>query len=308
MSLQNSKIMPLSKAISRFVKPGRSIALGTSLEGLIPFAAGHEIIRQGIRDLTLIGPISDMLFDQLIGGGCVSKIRAAWVGNVSTGIAYHLRRAIEQGIPGPLEIENHSNFSIALSLHAGALDVPFLPARTLLGSDIIAGNPHFKVSRCPFTGETLLLVQAIRPDVAIVHVQRCDAFGNAHLWGNMGVTVDAAKASREVMVIAEEIVDSEVIRSDPGRTVIPGFIVSAVVEEPWGAHPSAVQGYYSHDDPVYVDYARETRTQEGSRQWFQKWVYGVTTRQEYLDLIPPNQFDQLKVKQSAPAAFTEFGY
>ncbi|MBA4393023.1 MAG: CoA transferase subunit A, partial [Desulfobacca sp.] len=150
--------------------------------------------------------------------------------------------------------------------------------------------------------------QAIRPDVAIVHVQRCDAIGNAHLWGNMGVTVDAAKASREVIVIAEEIVDSKVIRSDPNRTVIPGFIVSAVVEEPWGGHPSAVQGYYSHDDPVYVEYARETRTQEGSRQWFQKWVHGVTTRQDYLNLIPQNQLDHLKVKQSAPAAFTEFGY
>ncbi len=308
MSPPGSKILSLSKAISHFVKPGRSIALGTSLEGLIPFAAGHEIVRQGIRDLTLIGPISDLLFDQLIAGGCVSKIRAAWVGNVSTGIAYHFRRAVEQGIPQPLEVENHSNFSMALSLHAGALDVPFLPARTLLGSDIIEGNPHFKVSPCPFTGQTLLLVQAIRPDLAIIHVQRCDALGNAHLWGNMGVTVDAAKASREVMVIAEEIVDSEVIRSDPGRTVIPGFIVSAVVEEPWGAHPSAVHGYYSHDDPVYVDYGRETRTLEGSRQWFQKWVYGVKTRQEYLTLIDPNQLDRLRVKHSAPAAFTEFGY
>jgi len=308
MALKQSKIMSLSEAITRFVHSGRSIALCTSLEGLIPFAAGHEIIRQGIENLTLIGPISDVLFDQLIGGGCVSKIRVAWVGNVSTGIAYHFRRAFEQGIPKPLEIENHSNFSIALSLHAGALDVPFLPARSLLGSDIIAGNPHFKVSPCPFTGQTLLLVQAIRPDIAIVHVQRSDAFGNAHLWGNMGVSIDAAKASREVILITEEIVESEVIRSDPNRTVIPGFIVSAVVEEPWGAHPSAVHGYYGHDDPVYVNYARETKTIEGSRQWFQKWVYGVKNRQEYLTLIPESQLEHLKVKQSAPAAFTEFGY
>lgn len=308
MDPKSSKIMTLSEAVSRFVSSGRSIALGTSLEGLIPFAAGQEIIRQGFRDLTLIGPISDMLFDQLIGGGCVSKIRAAWVGNVSTGIAYHLRRAVEQGIPGPVEMENHSNFSIALGLHAGALDVPYLPARTLLGSDIIKGNPNFKISTCPFSGQTLLLVGAIRPDLAIIHVQRCDAFGNAHLWGNMGVSVEAAKASREVMVIAEEIVPSEVIRSDPNRTVIPGFIVSAVVEEPWGAHPSAVQGYYGHDDPVYVEYARETKTLEGSRRWFQKWVYGVKDRGEYLGLIPEKQLDSLKVKQSAPAVMTEYGY
>jgi glutaconate CoA-transferase subunit A len=308
MPPDHSKLLSLSEAISRFVKPGRSVALGTSLEGLIPFAAGHEIIRQKINGLTLIGPISDMLFDLLIGGGCVAKIRAAWVGNVSTGAAYHFRRAVEQGIPGPLEVENHSNFTLALSLHAGALEVPYLPARTLLGSDIIAGNPHFKTFPCPFTGQTLLLVQAIRPDVAILHVQRADAFGNAHLWGNIGVSVEAAKASREVILIAEEIVDSEVIRSDPNRTVIPGMIVSAVVEEPWGAHPSAVHGYYGHDDPVYVDYSRETKTLEDSREWFEKWVYGVKNRRDYLQLIPQDQLEQLKVKNSAPAAFTEFGY
>ena len=308
MSPRESKIMSLSEAVSRYVTPGKSISLGTSLEGLIPFAAGHEIIRQGIRDLTLIGPISDMLFDQLIGGGCVSRIRAAWVGNVSTGIGYHFRRAVEQGIPGPLAVEDHSNFSMALSLHAGALDVPFLPARTLLGSDIIKDNPHFKRSPCPFTGEPLLLVRAICPDLAIIHVQRCDPLGNAHLWGNMGVTVDAAKASRAVILITEELVDPEVIRSDPNRTVIPGFIVSAVVEEPWGAHPSAVQGYYGHDDPVYVNYALETKTQEGSRLWFQKWVYDVENRREYLKRFPPEQIENLKVKNSAPAAVTEFGY
>ncbi len=308
MSPKESKIMSLSEAVSRYVTPGKSISLGTSLEGLIPFAAGHEIIRQGIRDLTLIGPISDMLFDQLIGGGCVKRIRAAWVGNVSTGIGYHFRRAVEQGIPGPLAVEDHSNFSMALSLHAGALDVPFLPARTLLGSDIIKDNPHFRRAPCPFTGEPLLLVRAICPDLAIIHVQRCDPLGNAHLWGNMGVTVDAAKASRAVILITEELVDPEVIRSDPNRTVIPGFIVSAVVEEPWGAHPSAVQGYYGHDDPVYVNYALETKTREGSRLWFQKWVYGVKNRQEYLNLFPEEQLTRLRVQQSAPAATTEFGY
>ncbi len=300
--------MSLSEAVTRFVRPGKSIALGTSLEGLIPFAAGHEMIRQGIRDLTLIGPISDMLFDQLIGGGCVSRIRAAWVGNVSTGIGYHFRRAVEQGIPGPLAVEDHSNFSVALGLHAASLDVPFLPARTLMGSDIIKGNPNFKCAPCPFTGEPLLLVRAIRPDLAIIQVQRCDPLGNAHLWGNMGVSVDAAKASREVIIVTEEIVSPEVIRSDPNRTVIPGFIVSAVVEEPWGAHPSAVQGYYGHDDSFYVDYARDTKTQEGSRLWFQKWVYGVKSRREYLKLFSDDRLSRLRVKQSAPAAPTEFGY
>ena len=273
MSLREFKLMSLSKAISRLVAPGMSIALGTSLEGLIPFAAGHEIIRQGFRDLTLIGPISDMLFDQLIGGGCVSRIQAAWVGNVSTGIGYHLRRAVESGKPQPLEMEDHSNFTIALALQAAALGVPYLPARTLLGSDIIRNNPAFKVGPCPFTGDPLLQVRAIVPDLAVIHVQRADPQGNAHLWGNMGVSTAAAKAAKAVLVTAEEIVAPEVIRSDPNRTILPGFIVSAVVEEPWGAHPSAVQGYYGHDDPVYVEYARATRTEAGSRGWFQEWVY-----------------------------------
>ncbi|MBI5584569.1 MAG: CoA transferase subunit A [Deltaproteobacteria bacterium] len=298
----------MTEAVSRLIRPGTAIALGTSLEGMIPFAAGHEIIRQGIRDLTLIGPISDMLFDQLIGGGCVSGIRAAWVGNVSTGLGYHFRRAVERQDPNPLEVENHSNFTIALSLQAGALGVPFLPARTLLGSDIIQGNPHFRIQPCPFTGVPLLLVQAINPDLAVIHVQRADPSGNAHLWGNMGVSEAAAKASRAVLIVAEEIVAPEVIRSDPNRTVIPGFIVSAVVEEPWGAHPSAVQGYYGHDNAVYVDYSQETRTRERSREWFERWVYGVKNRQEYLEHLPPEHLEALRVQYPAPAAPADFGY
>jgi len=304
----DSKLMSLSDAVSKLATSGMSIALGTSLEGLIPFAAGHEMVRQGLRDLTLIGPISDMLFDQMIGGGCVSRIRAAWVGNVSTGIGYHLRRAVEQGRPQPLEMENHSNFTIALGLQAAALGVPYLPARTLLGSHIVRENPAFKVSSCPFTGDPLLLVRAIEPDLAIIHVQRADLQGNAHLWGNMGVSATAAKAAKEVLIITEEVVDPEVIRSDPNRTVIPGFIVSAVVEEPWGAHPSAVQGHYGHDDPVYVEYARATRTEEGSREWFQDWVYGVENRREYLERVPVDRLQALKVQHSTPAALTEFGY
>ncbi|HSO71031.1 MAG TPA: CoA-transferase [Thermodesulfobacteriota bacterium] len=308
MSLTESKLMSMPEAISRLVAPGMSIALGTSLEGMIPFAAGHELIRQNISNLTLIGPISDMLFDQMIGGGCVSRIQAAWVGNVSTGIGYHLRRAVELGRPQPLEMENHSNFTIALGLQAAALGVPYLPARTLLGSHIIRDNPAFKVGPCPFTADPLLLVRAMEPDLAIIHVQRADSQGNAHLWGNMGVSATAARAAKAVLIVTEEVVDPEVIRSDPNRTIIPGFIVSAVVEEPWGAHPSAVQGYYGHDDPVYVDYARATRTEAGSREWFQDWVYGVGNRREYLDRFSGDRLQALKVHHSALAAPTEFGY
>jgi glutaconate CoA-transferase subunit A len=308
MTAEQAKVLTMAAAVELLVRPGISVALGTSLEGLIPFAAGHEIIRQGIRDLTLVGPISDLLFDQMIGGGCVSRIRAAWVGNVSTGLGHHFRRAVERQEPAPLEVEDHSNFTMALSLEAGALGVPFLPSRTLLGSDIIRDNPHFRIQPCPFTGDPLLLVRAIRPDLAIVHVQRADSFGNAHLWGNMGVSEAAARAAKAVLVVAEEIVAPDVIRSDPNRTVIPGFIVSAVVEEPWGAHPSAVQGYYGHDDAVYEDYSRETRNGETSRAWFERWVYGVKNRREYLERIPSDRLQSLRVQHPAPAAPADFGY
>ncbi len=168
------------------------MAIGCALEPLIPFAAGHELIRQRRRDLTLIGPISDILFDQLIGAGCVARVVAAWAGNVSAGLGYAYRRAAEQGVPRPIEIRDHSNFSIALALHAAALGAPFIPAHTLLGSDIVEGNPDLIVAPSPLDGAPLLLVRALAPDVTVVHVQRADAEGNAHAWGNMGVCQEAS--------------------------------------------------------------------------------------------------------------------
>src|SRR5262245_10335398 len=167
-----SKLLSMFDAIARFVRDGDSVAIGCALEPLIPFAAGHEIIRQRRRDLTLIGPISDILFDQLIGAGCVARVVAAWAGNVSAGLGHAYRRAAEHGIPRPIEIRDHSNFSIALALHAAAMGAPFIPARSLLGSDIAAGNPDLVVTASPLDGTPLLLVRALIPDVAIINVQR----------------------------------------------------------------------------------------------------------------------------------------
>jgi glutaconate CoA-transferase subunit A len=302
------KLLTMAEAVSELVRDGMSIAMGTSLEGLIPFAAGHEIIRRKKKDLTLIGPISDILFDQMIGAGCVSRIRAAWVGNVSTGMGYHFQRAVEEGVPNQVTVEENSNFSVALGLHAQALGIPFMPTYTLLGSDISKDHPGMEPLRCPYTGDTLLAIRAIEPDLAILHAQRSDPEGNTHLWGNMGISVDAAKAAKQVLIVAEEVVEEAVIRSDPNRTVIPGFMVTAVVECPWGAHPSAVQGYYGHDDPYYVDYARETRSPEGSKGWYEKWVYGVRNRAQYLGLLGPERQVGLRVTHPAPAAVADFGY
>ena len=217
-----SKVQSLEAAIATHVRDGMSIALGCGLESLIPFAASHEMIRQRRKDLTLIGPISDIQFDQLIGAGCVRKIQASWVGNVAAGLGHNFRRAAEHGQPVALEIEEHSNFTIGLALQAAAMGLPFLPTRSIKGSDI-ANEPHFTRVHCPFTGEELIAVRAIRPDLAILHVQRADDQGNAHLWGNYGVIREAAMAAGRVILTCEELVDHELILSDPNRTLIPGF-------------------------------------------------------------------------------------
>src|SRR5258706_576164 len=188
------KLMSMRDAVARFVPDGASICMGTALEALIPFAAGHELIRQRRRDLTLIGPISDILFDQLIGAGCVRRVIAAWVGNVSAGLGYNYRRAVEQRIPAPLEVQDHSNLTIAFALQAAALGVPYLPTRSLLGTDLPRANPTFKEAADPWSGAPLLLVPAIAPDVAILHVQRADEEGHAHVWGTLGVARPAAAA------------------------------------------------------------------------------------------------------------------
>ncbi|HJS98443.1 MAG TPA: CoA-transferase [Terriglobales bacterium] len=293
-------------AIAAFVPDGASVALGLQMEQNIPFAAGHEIIRQKKRGLRLIGPISDIVFDQMIAGGCVSEIVAAWVGNVMMGSAYNFRRAAESGA---VKVFNMTNFSIALALQAGAMGVPFIPTRTAMGSDVPKGNHFFYGIFSPFEGkEPLLAVRAINPDVTIVHAQRADAEGNAHSWGSFGVMLEAVRAAKHVIVVTEEIVDSDVIASDPNRTVIPGFLVSAVVECPYGAHPSPVQGYYKRDDAFFREYHQQTKTPEESDAWLVRWVDGVSDCEQYVELLGGARVEALGVKQHAYAAAADYGY
>ncbi|HSK28387.1 MAG TPA: CoA-transferase, partial [Candidatus Limnocylindria bacterium] len=254
-----------------------------------------------------IGPISDMQFDQLIGAGCVKKIIASWVGNVAAGLAHNYRRAAEAGVPNGIEIEEHSNFTIGLGLQAAATGLPFLPTRTIKGSDLVK-NDHFKRVRCPFTGEELVAVRAVCPDVAILHVQRADADGNAHVWGNLGVMREAALAARKVILTCEEIVDHETILSDPNRTVIPGFVVSSVVYVPHGSHPSPAQGYARRDDEFYFDYHRATRTREGFEQWLQKWVLDTGDHQLFLQLLGDDRINNLKPQGNLFAPGVSFNY
>ena len=301
------KLRTLHEAIAAEVRDGMSIAMGCGLESLIPFAASHEIIRQHRKELTLIAPISDMQFDQLIGAGCVRKLIASWVGNVAAGLGHNYRRAAESAVPRPIEIEEHSNFSIGLGLQAAAAGVPFLPTRTARGSDFAAG-PQFSRIACPFTGEELLAVRAIQPDLAILHVQRADRNGNAHAWGNFGVMREAAFAARRVILTCEEIVDHEVILSDPNRTVIPGFLVSSVIHEPFGAHPSPTQGYARRDDEFYVEYHRRSRTREDFQRWLDKYVFGVADHRSFLNLLGAARIDKLKPRGELFAPAVSFNY
>jgi len=302
-----SKVAPLGEALRRHVPDGASVAMGTALECLIPFAAAHELIRQGRRDLTLVGPISDICFEHLIAAGCVRKVVAAWVGNVQHGAGYAFRRALEQGVPHSLEIEDHSNFSIALALEAAGQGVPYLPTRSLLGTDLLARNPRLRTAPCPFTGIPLVLVPALAPDVAILHVQRADPEGNCHAWGPTGISAAAGKAARTVIIVAEELVEPAVIRSDPNRTLLPGFRVTAVVHQPLGAHPSPVQGHYNRDHAMYADWHAHSTTAESAVAWLDEWVRDPGDHIGYVAKLGRGRLDRLRPRTRQLAAPVDYG-
>jgi glutaconate CoA-transferase subunit A len=292
----NRKLVPLDDALNQLVPDGASVAMGMALESLIPFAAGYSLIRLARRDLDLIGPISDLLFDLLIGAGCVRRVTAAWVGNVSAGLGHNYRRAVEHGAPHPIELEEHSNFSIGLALQAAAMGVPYLPTRTLVGSDLAIDHPRLKSA-----GEELYHVLSIEPDVAILHVQRADADGHAHCWGNLGLSREAGLAARRVILIAEEIVAPEVILSDPNRILLPPHRVSAVAHVPGGAHPSPVQGGYGRDHAFFAEYHAASRSREGFAEWLDEWVLNQPSHAHYIEKLG-SRFEQLKPKVERLAA------
>ena len=294
-----TKVMSMAQAVERFVPDGSTVAMGTALEAMIPFAAGHEMIRQRRRDLELVGPISDSLFDQLIGAGCVRRVTAAWVGNVSEGLGHCYRRASEQRIPVPLEVRDHSNFSISLALWAAAWNVPSLPTRTLLGSDILRTNPDLS------TGDGLVHAKAVRPDIAIVHVQRADEHGRAHAWGPLGITEEAGLAADRVVVSCEELVGPDVTLSDPNRILFPETKVVAVVHEPGGAHPSPVQGHFKRDHAAYRDYAEQSRSVEGFERWLRHQVLEVPDRASYMKGV---DLESIRITHHRPSVPADFGH
>lgn len=278
------KLASMRDAIAAHVHDGDTLVID-GFTHLICFAAGHEIIRQRRRDLVLCRLTPDLVYDQMIAAGCARKLVFSWAGNPGAGSLFAFRRAAEGKGP-PLELEEYSHFGMVARLSAGAAKLPFWPLRDYAGTDLPRVNPQIRTVTCPFTGESLAAVPALTPDVAIVHVQRADANGNAQVWGLLGTQKEAAFAAQRVIVVAEEIVSEDVIRADPNRTLIPGLIVHAVVHEPWGAHPSYAQGFYDRDNDFYVSWESIARDERGVHAWLDEWVYGVPDRTAYLERQP----------------------
>jgi glutaconate CoA-transferase, subunit A len=286
-----SKVMSLTEAISRFVHDG-DVVYAAGFTHLIPFAAGHEIIRQHKRDLTLARATPDLIYDQLVAAGCAKKIIFSYSGNPGVGSLRIIRQEMEAG---RLAYEEYSHFAMITRVTAGAMGLPFLPMRPTGGEDLAKANPQYRKVQCPYTGVDLVTVPALNPDVAIIHAQRADARGNTQIWGILGEQKEVAFASRKVIVTAEEIVDEAVIRSDPNRTIIPDIVVSAVCHVPHCAHPSYTQGYYDRDNKFYLEWDKISESRENVEAWLNDWVYGVQDHAEYWDKLGAGAHERLQV-------------
>jgi len=300
--MTNSKVMSLSQAIHSLVHSGDTI-YAAGFTHLIPFAAGHEIIRQGLKDLTLARATPDLIYDQMTAAGCARKVIFSYMGNPGVGSLRIVRSEIEKG---NLEWEEYSHFGMISRLQAGATGLPFMPMNPTAADDLDQVNPNYKKVVDPYSGNEVVVVPALIPDVSIIHVQRADANGNAHIWGIIGEQKEAAFAGRRVILTAEEIVDEAIIRSDPNRTLIPGIVVDAVCQVPFCSHPSYTQGYYDRDNKFYLEWDKISQDPATIRQWLDEWVYGVKDRQEYLQKLGPVVQTRLKIA-SRPSYPVDFG-
>ncbi len=275
------KITIMRDAIAKYVHDGDTIAI-EGFTAFICFSAAHEIIRQGRRDLTLCRMTPDLIYDQMIAAGCARKLIFSYLGNPGVGPLHCIRRAVENGVPRPLEIEEYSHFGMVARYMAGAARLPFFPLRSYVGADQPKVNPYIRFVESPYGDGPIAVVPPLNLDVAIIHAQRADASGNTQMWGLLGVQKEVAFAARRVIIVVEEIVGEDVIRSDPNRTVIPGLIVDAVVHQPYGAHPSYAQGYYDRDNKFYLEWDRVSQDETATRAWLDEWVYGVDDWASYL--------------------------
>jgi glutaconate CoA-transferase subunit A len=299
------KRLSMKEAIAEYVQDGQSIAI-EGFTAFICFAAGHEIIRQRRRYLTLIRMTPDVIYDQMVAAGVANKLVFSYLGNPGVGPLHCLRRAIEKGIPTPLEIEEYSHYGMVGRYLAGASHLPFFPLRSYLGSDIPKVNERIQFVESPYGDGKVAVVPPLNPDVAIIHAQRADTQGNTQLWGLLGVQKEVAFAARKVIVVVEEIVDESIIRADPNRTLIPSLVVDAVVHVPYGAHPSYVQGYYDRDNVYYLMWDELSRDPERVEAWLDEWVYGLPDHAAYLRKLGPEMMARI-TPGSAPAPSIEYG-
>lgn len=299
-----SKVVPLTQAIRDHVHDG-DLVYAAGFTHLIPFAAGHEIIRQKRRDLVLARATPDLIYDQMVAAGCARKLIFSYSGNPGVGSLRIVRTELETG---RLEFEEYSHFAMIARLTAGASGLPFLPMMPLGTEDLIRVNPNYRKVVDPYSGLELNAVPALNPEVAIIHVQRADAEGNCQIWGIVGEQKEAAFAAKRVIVTAEEIVGEEVIRSDPNRTLIPSFVVTAVSHVPHCAHPSYTQGYYDRDNDFYLQWDKISADEKATQAWLEEWVYSVPQREAYWEKLGPEVHRRLavKVRMSQPVNYGEF--
>jgi glutaconate CoA-transferase subunit A len=298
----SSKVVSLREAVAAHVHDGDTL----SIEGfthLISFAAAHEVIRQGRRDLILARLTPDLVYDQMVAAGCAAKLVFSWLGNPGVGSLHAIRRAIEAG---QLEIEEYSHHGMVARYAAGASRLPFFPLRSYEGSDLEAANPRIQRVASPYGGEEIAVVPPLNPDVTIIHAQRADADGNVQAWGIVGVQREAALAAKRVIAVVEELVDASVIRADPDRTLLPGMVVDAVCVEPFGAHPSFAQGRYDRDNAFYRDWDAISRDPARLEAWLDEWVLGLDGRAAYLARIGDETLDALR-PEPRPSGSVDYG-
>jgi glutaconate CoA-transferase subunit A len=276
------KVVGLQEAVAELVNDGDSVAL-EGFTHLIPTAAAHEIIRQERRNLTLIRMTPDLIYDQMIGMGCAKKLTFSWGGNPGVGSLHRFRDAVERGWPVPLQIEEHSHAGMANRYVAGASNLPFAVLRGYVGTDLPKVTDTIAPITCPFTGEELMAVPALRPDVAIVHAQQADRKGNIALWGITGIQKEAVLSARRAIVTVEEVVDE--FEPHPFQIVLPSVTVDAVAVVPKGAHPSYAHGYYDRDNVFYEAWDPVSRDRERFKEWMERHVIGTEDFGEYLQSI-----------------------
>jgi glutaconate CoA-transferase subunit A len=298
------KVASMRDAVAEIVRDGDTVAI-EGFTHLISFAAGHEIIRQRRRDLVLARMTPDVIYDQMVAAGVARKLVFSWLGNPGVGGLHAIRRVTEGPEPS-LELEEYSHFGMVARYTAGATGLPFFPLRSYFETDLPVANPLIRPIESPYGDGVVYAVPPLKPDVTIVHAQRASADGDTQVWGLLGCQKEAAFAADRVIVVVEELVDEAVIRADPNRTIIPGLIVDAVVVEPWGAHPSYVQGRYDRDNRFYLDWDPISRDAATTEAWLREWVYDLDGRADYVAKLGDERLAGLR-PGTAPSGSVDYG-